>query len=257
MKRKYNIIRRKTKCIRKKKINNRGRAVETFLSNCCLVRCLDFWIPLPILRDTYSKESIYDKNNTGNETEKATLRYIPESIDNLQSLTKFSKQELKMLYRNFKNECPNGTINEETLKHIYGQFFPDGDSDTYAHLVYKSFDRGNLGYINFERFAIGLSRLLRGTLKDRLRWTFELYDAKGMGYITKEDVAAIVRSIYKLLGNCANPPLSEESELEHVDRVFTKFDQKSLGKVDFEDFYRVCTNDESVIHSMSVFDHTM
>jgi len=205
---------------------------------------------LPFLR-------CWPKDNTGNETEKATLRYIPESIDNLQSLTKFSKQELKMLYRNFKNECPNGTINEETLKHIYGQFFPDGDSDTYAHLVYKSFDRGNLGYINFERFAIGLSRLLRGTLKDRLRWTFELYDAKGMGYITKEDVAAIVRSIYKLLGNCANPPLSEESELEHVDRVFTKFDQKSLGKVDFEDFYRVCTNDESVIHSMSVFDHTM
>jgi len=205
---------------------------------------------LPFLR-------CWPKDNTGNETEKATLRYIPDSIENLQSLTKFSKQELKMLYRNFKNECPNGTINEETLKNIYGQFFPDGDSDTYAHLVYKSFDRGNLGYINFERFAIGLSRLLRGTLKDRLRWTFELYDAKGMGYITKEDVAAIVRSIYKLLGNCANPPLSEESVFEHVDRVFTKFDQKNLGKVDFEDFYRVCNNDETVIHSMSVFDHAM
>ena len=57
-----------------------------------------------------------------------------------------------------------------------------------------------------------------------------------------QDVAAIVRSIYKLLGNCANPPLSEESVLEHVDRVFTKFDKKNLGKVDFEDFYRVCNN---------------
>ena len=52
----------KTKLRMKKRINNRGRAVETFLSNCCLVRCLDFWIPLPILRDTYSEEPTYDQS---------------------------------------------------------------------------------------------------------------------------------------------------------------------------------------------------
>lgn len=52
----------KSKLRMKKKINNRGRAVETFLSNCCLVRCLDFWIPLPILRDVYSEEPTYDQS---------------------------------------------------------------------------------------------------------------------------------------------------------------------------------------------------
>lgn len=205
---------------------------------------------LPFLR-------CWPRDNTGGETERATLRYIPESIDYLLTVTKFSKEELKTLYRNFKNECPNGMVNEETLKNIYGQFFPDGDSDAYAHLVYKSFDRGNAGHVNFERFAIGLSRLLRGSLKDRLRWTFELYDAKGLGYITKDDVATIVRSVYKLLGTCTRPPISDDDVTNHVERVFAKLDANRAGKVEFDEFYQVCTKDEAVVVSMSVFDHAM
>jgi len=197
------------------------------------------------------------QDSSGSETERVALRYIPESIDYLHSVTKFSREELKTLYRNFKNECPSGMVNEETLKNIYAQFFPDGDSDAYAHLVFKSFDRGNAGVVNFERFAIGLSRLLRGTLKDRLRWTFELYDAKGLGYITKDDVGTIVRSVYKLLGSCAQPQLTDENVSEHVDRVFNKLDLNGVGKVEFDDFYEVCTKDESVVLSMSVFDHAM
>ena len=30
---------------------DRQRALWTCLSNCCLIRCLDFWIPLPLIRD--------------------------------------------------------------------------------------------------------------------------------------------------------------------------------------------------------------
>jgi len=199
----------------------------------------------------------WPRDSNGGETERATLRYIPQSIDHLHSLTKFSKEELKTLYRNFKNDCPNGVVNEETLKNIYAQFFPDGDSDAYAHLIYKSFDRNNSGHVTFERFVVCLSQLLRGSLKDRLRWTFELYDVKGMGYINKDDVTTIIRSVYKLLGACTHPPISDERVLEHVERAFAKLDLNRVGKVDFDDFYEVCTKDETVVMSMGIFDHAM
>ena len=31
-----------------------------------------------------------------------------------------------MMYRGFKQECPNGAVNEDTFKEIYEKFFPYG-----------------------------------------------------------------------------------------------------------------------------------
>ena len=31
-----------------------------------------------------------------------------------------------MMYRGFKQECPNGAVNEDTFKEIYEKFFPHG-----------------------------------------------------------------------------------------------------------------------------------
>jgi hypothetical protein len=33
--------------------------------------------------------------------------------------TKFTKAEVKFMYRAFKTECPNGIIDEETFKGLY------------------------------------------------------------------------------------------------------------------------------------------
>jgi Ca2+-binding EF-hand superfamily protein len=51
-------------------------------------------------------------------------RYRPGSINYLCQKTKFSENEIKILYRGFKAECPSGIAKEETFKQIYSQFFP-------------------------------------------------------------------------------------------------------------------------------------
>ncbi|CAF4869402.1 unnamed protein product, partial [Rotaria magnacalcarata] len=55
-------------------------------------------------------------------------RYKPRSLDELTTRTKFSKKEIQLIYQGFKQECPSGIVNEETFKHIYGQFFPFADT---------------------------------------------------------------------------------------------------------------------------------
>ena len=52
---------------------------------------------------------------------------------------------MKFLYRAFKQECPNGIIDEETFKDVYENIFPLGDASKYAHLVFKCIDRGETG----------------------------------------------------------------------------------------------------------------
>ncbi|CAG4975180.1 unnamed protein product [Parnassius apollo] len=53
-------------------------------------------------------------------------RYRPDSIAALRRATRFTEPELKRLYRGFKAECPTGVVREDTFKHIYAQFFPQG-----------------------------------------------------------------------------------------------------------------------------------
>lgn len=204
-----------------------------------------------------------DKGSSGNSTGQnssnavsVSPRYIPQSIEYFVNVTNFSKKEIKSLYRNFKNDCPNGIVNEETFKDIYGQFFPMGDAGSYAHFLFRAFDVDDAGELNFEQFVIGLSTLLRGTLQDRLKWTFRLYDVNNDGFITKEGMLQVVTSLYSMLGN-SNRFFTEHHCEIHVDKVFEKFDAVEHGIITLEDFCAVCEKDESIITSFRIFDHAL
>jgi len=84
-------------------------------------------------------------------------RYKPSDLERMAQETKFSKRErmnadninnavtlpgeVRNLYRAFKQECPNGIVDEETFKEVYEKIFPLGDASHYAHLVFLSIDR--------------------------------------------------------------------------------------------------------------------
>ena len=54
------------------------------------------------------------------------IRYRPDNLEDITAATKFSKDEIRWVYRAFKQECPSGAINEITFKNIYAKFFPLG-----------------------------------------------------------------------------------------------------------------------------------
>jgi len=67
---------------------------------------------------------------------------------------------------------------------------------------------------------MGLSLLLRGTLLEKLEWTFNLYDINGDGIITADEMYMIVSSVYDIIGNFTEPRIDENSIRDHVDTVF-------------------------------------
>ncbi|XP_064466129.1 Kv channel-interacting protein 4-like isoform X3 [Ornithodoros turicata] len=189
------------------------------------------------------------------ELEGPTVHYKPEAIETLCQLTKFNKRELQLMYRGFKQECPSGMVKEETFKIIYSQFFPRGaDASQYAHFVFNTFDQDHTGAITFTDFVIGLSVLSRGSLQEKLRWTFNLYDINGDGYITKDELARIVKAVYDLMGKAVEPMVEENTTREHVERVFQKLDLNKDGVVTIDEFMDSCTKDENISKSMSVLD---
>ncbi|KAH0503338.1 Calsenilin [Microtus ochrogaster] len=207
-------------------------------------------------------------DSSDSELELSTVRHQPEGLDQLQALTKFTKKELQSLYRGFKNECPTGLVDEETFKLIYSQFFPQGDATTYAHFLFNAFDADGNGAIHFEDFVVGLSILLRGTVHEKLKWAFNLYDINKDGYITKEwkqlmqpsvfqEMLAIMKSIYDMMGRHTYPILREEAPLEHVERFFQKMDRNQDGVVTIDEFLETCQKDENIMNSMQLFENVI
>ncbi|XP_038186391.1 calsenilin isoform X2 [Chionomys nivalis] len=223
----------------------RPRFTRQALMRCCLIK----WI--------LSSAAPQGSDSSDSELELSTVRHQPEGLDQLQALTKFTKKELQSLYRGFKNECPTGLVDEETFKLIYSQFFPQGDATTYAHFLFNAFDADGNGAIHFEDFVVGLSILLRGTVHEKLKWAFNLYDINKDGYITKEEMLAIMKSIYDMMGRHTYPILREDAPLEHVERFFQKMDRNQDGVVTIDEFLETCQKDENIMNSMQLFENVI
>ncbi|KAM4667646.1 A-type potassium channel modulatory protein KCNIP2 isoform 1-T1 [Amazona ochrocephala] len=206
------------------------------------------WPQPPSLPLGFLADSVED------EFELSTVCHRPEGLEQLQEQTKFTRKELQVLYRGFKNECPSGIVNEENFKQIYSQFFPQGDSSTYATFLFNAFDTDHDGSVSFEDFVSGLSTILRGTIDDRLNWAFNLYDLNKDGCITKEEMLDIMKSIYDMMGKYTYPAMREEAPREHVENFFQKMDRNKDGVVTIEEFLESCQKDENIMRSMQLFD---
>uniref|UniRef100_A0A674CPB5 Potassium voltage-gated channel interacting protein 2 n=1 Tax=Salmo trutta TaxID=8032 RepID=A0A674CPB5_SALTR len=197
------------------------------------------------------------QNSVVEDGELSTVCYRPEGLDQLLQQTKFTRRELQILYRGFKNECPSGVVDEETFKLIYSQFFPQGDSSTYAHFLFEAFDTHKNGSVSFEDFVTGLSIILRGSVTEKLNWAFNLYDLNKDGFITKEEMTDIMSSIYDMMGTSTYPCMQNDAPKEHVDIFFQKMDKNKDGVVTIEEFLESCQKDENIMQSMHLFDNVI
>lgn len=86
-----------------------------------------------------------------------------------------------------------------------------------------------------QKFVQGLSILSRGTLEEKLCWTFQLYDINSDGQITKEEMSDIVTAIYNLMAHSGEEKIDEDRIKAKVDRIF----DVSLPALSFFDLWPV------------------
>ncbi|XP_050433917.1 Kv channel-interacting protein 4-like isoform X2 [Adelges cooleyi] len=181
-------------------------------------------------------------------------RYRPEELTKLTKITKFNKKEIQLIYRGFKQECPTGMVDEDSFKHIFSQFFPQGDATQYAHYVFNTIKRNQSGKISFEDFLAILSKVSRGSVQEKLHWIFGLYDLNKDGVITKKEMQDVVHSIYSMLGRHTDPHTDDQSAKDHVDRIFHLIDKNNDGNVTLDEMVAWCSRDEGILKSLDTLN---
>ncbi|CAG2113287.1 unnamed protein product [Medioppia subpectinata] len=104
------------------------------------------------------------------------------------------------------------------------------------------------------QFLNMLSSLSRGSLLEKLRWIFGLYDINGDGFISKSEMLVIVSAIYDMLGDYVIPFVDSVAPKEHVDRLFHLIDVDKDGVISFEEFTEWCQKDEERAQALLMFD---
>ncbi|XP_051525508.1 neuronal calcium sensor 1-like [Myxocyprinus asiaticus] len=185
---------------------------------------------------------------------KSNSKLKPEVVEELTRKTYFTEKEVQQWYKGFIKDCPSGQLDAAGFQKIYKQFFPFGDPTKFASFVFNVFDENKDGRIEFSEFIQALSVTSRGTLDEKLRWAFKLYDLDNDGYITRDEMLNIVDAIYQMVGNTVDLPEEENTPEKRVDRIFAMMDKNADGRLTLQEFQEGSKADPSIVQALSLYD---
>jgi len=178
---------------------------------------------------------------------------LPErELKHLKETTYFDRRELRKWFRDFMKDCPSGMLHQDEFERIYQQFFPFGDPSQFAGFVFKVFDEDGNGYISFTEFITALSITSRGTLDEKLEWAFKLYDVDKSGFITRDHMLLIVKSIYSMVGKMVDLPDDENTPEKRVNKIFTKMDINQDYELSLEEFKEGSKYDAWILQALAI-----
>ncbi|XP_009999891.1 PREDICTED: EF-hand calcium-binding domain-containing protein 1 [Chaetura pelagica] len=116
--------------------------------------------------------------------------------------------------------------------------------DVIMDRVFRAFDRNNKNRISAVEWVEGLAVFLRGTMAEKMKYCFQVYDLNGDGYISREEM-------FQLLKNSLFEPSSSEENADEgikdlVDITVKKMDCDHDGKISFMDFEKA-VGDENLL----------
>jgi len=166
--------------------------------------------------------------------------------------TYFKREDVKRWYKKFMKDYPSGQLNKDQFHEIYSTIYSTSFANHFAEHIFKSFDHNQDGYVSFKELILTLSVAISGTPREKLEWSFNVYDLDGDGRITLDEVFHVVkcmssatnrrrRNMFSGSGNTvsgSSSSLNSDAHLnsEEVANMFKIVDKDSSGYWSLDEF---------------------
>ena len=153
-------------------------------------------------------------------------------VTKLSDETRFTEDEIWKLHIPFYKRCPKGKANLRQFQMFYKEYFPNEAAETFAANVFRTIDKRNNNYVEFAEFVKAAEVILKGSVEEKQRWVYAMYDVDNTDAVTRYDMYVIHSAAFKMLCGSTNVDLSTR----RIDFLFNKIDKNMNGSVTFEEF---------------------
>ncbi|CAJ1084004.1 EF-hand calcium-binding domain-containing protein 1 [Xyrichtys novacula] len=164
----------------------------------------------------------------------------------------FSKAEVECLIRGFNSLLGERAVPDHTAGLDRGRFRSVlhnwfGMTD-YMIMdgVFRTFDKDNDNSISVKEWIKGLSVFLRGSLDEKIKYCFHVYDLNGDNYISREEM-------FQMLKNSLSRQPTEEDPDERikdlVEITLKKMDHDHDGRLSFDDFEKAVREENLLLEA--------
>uniref|UniRef100_A0A3P8WEP2 Calaxin n=2 Tax=Cynoglossus semilaevis TaxID=244447 RepID=A0A3P8WEP2_CYNSE len=176
------------------------------------------------------------------------IHTLAESIS--KQVDHFSKTEVECLIREFNlllgepvstGRTVSG-LDKERFRSILHNNFGLTD-DMIMDLVFRTFDKDNDSFVSVKEWIEGLSIFLRGTLEEKIKYCFQVYDLNGDHYISREEM------FHMLKNSLIRQPTEEDPDegiKDLVEITLKRMDHDHDGRLSFADFEKA-VKDENLL----------
>ncbi|XP_061753066.1 calaxin-like isoform X2 [Nerophis ophidion] len=155
-----------------------------------------------------------------------------------KNVVHFNKMEVECLIREFHSLLgqPNSAgksdnLDERRFKGILKNDF-GLTNDTIMERVFRSFDKDSDGCISVKEWVEGLCVFLRGSLDEKIRYCFRVYDLSGDEHISREEMLLMTRNCLRLHGE--EDPFDGIKDL--VEITLKRMDHDNDDRLSFDDY---------------------
>ncbi|KAG7317146.1 hypothetical protein KOW79_019444 [Hemibagrus wyckioides] len=164
----------------------------------------------------------------------------------------FNKTEAECLIQLFntllgeqtERKAPNG-LDRGKFRNILHNTFGLTD-DMIMDRVFRAFDKDNDSYISVKEWIEGLAVFLRGTLNEKIKFCFDVYDLNGDGYISREEMFHMLKSSLIRQLTEEDP---DEGIKDLVEIILKKMDYDHDGRLSYSDFEKAVREENLLLEA--------
>lgn len=159
-------------------------------------------------------------------------------LNELVSTTEFDLHELSKVLQNFTDASDaTGHLSRETFSMVLARHFPGLSENQLLDKVHTVVDRDGDGRISYRDFVFGLSKMMRGSLKEKIQLMFRIYDQDGDGELDLTELVYLIRKDDEQF----------METIEFAEEVVTSLDKDRNGLISVDEFSTALANDPVIM----------